>query len=166
MTYNYNDKMKHKRRIIMYCKRCGTKLNDEDKFCYNCGESIGSVQKEPTEKREQLVMDKTNNRYPTKALLVECVGFLFWIYLIIANSRADNDYKAELFLEDSGIACFVIGLLIVVVSYFLFKKHNKEHGMYGIGYVGYIISCVAIIVCIFLGVASLLMSCAVLLIRR
>lgn len=24
----------------MFCKKCGTQLNDNDKFCYQCGEKI------------------------------------------------------------------------------------------------------------------------------
>lgn len=29
----------------MYCKKCGTELREEDKFCYHCGERTGLIQR-------------------------------------------------------------------------------------------------------------------------
>lgn len=29
----------------MYCKKCGTELREEDKFCYHCGERTGIIQR-------------------------------------------------------------------------------------------------------------------------
>lgn len=29
----------------MYCSKCGTKIEKDSRFCYNCGENIGDVEK-------------------------------------------------------------------------------------------------------------------------
>lgn len=80
---------------------------------------------------------------PTKALVVEGIGILFFIYMMIVNGSSDTVTQA--WFQKNGAGVFFIGLIFLVVSYFMLKKYKKNHKLYGIGYAGYILSCIAAI---------------------
>lgn len=137
----------------MYCKKCGKKLGENERFCSACGEPAGTPyirqpghgQMQNSQPREPYGRDRYTDRpvpseQPTKALVVEGIGFLFFIYLLIANSR--NDFETELWLTKHGAGTFFIGLFFIVISYFMLRKYKKKHRLYGIGYAGYVISCI------------------------
>lgn len=90
---------------------------------------------------------------PTAALVLEGIGFLFFVYLLIAN--ASNDIDAQIFLRESGAGVFFIGLICIVISFFIFKSHKKKHGLRGIGYAGYIISCIAAVLMLVMLIMSI-----------
>lgn len=90
---------------------------------------------------------------PTAALVLEGIGLLFFVYLLIAN--ASNDIDAQIFLRESGAGVFFIGLIFIVISFFIFKSHKKKHGLRGIGYAGYIISCIAAVLMLVMLIMSI-----------
>lgn len=157
----------------MYCRKCGKKLEGNEKFCSACGEPVNrtgasqvndnrldNAQISNTSLKDQ--SDESNNKLknsmsdqPTKALIVEGIGILFFIYMLIANSSSDN--TAQTWLQRNGAGVFFIGLIFLVVSYFMLKKYKKTSKLYGIGYVGYIISCIAVILMVVMLILSVFM---------
>lgn len=157
----------------MYCRKCGKKLEENEKFCSACGEPVNRTHvSQVNDSRQDNVRisnmrlkdqsGDSNNKLknsmsdqPTKALIVEGIGILFFIYMLIANSSSDN--TAQTWLQRNGAGVFFIGLIFLVVSYFMLKKYKKNHKLYGIGYVGYIISCIAVILMVVMLILSVFM---------
>lgn len=129
----------------MYCKKCGAKIEENNKFCGVCGEPVCSSTQNMEIRNSRMCMGQHNGVMPTKALVTEGIGFLFFVYLLIANSRSNSDYDAEIFLRESGSIFFFVGLVIVVISFFMFKRFKKNNTLQGLGYVGYIASCIALV---------------------
>lgn len=145
----------------MYCKKCGAKLEEGNKFCSSCGAPI-----ESSEGRNIGIHDVTKHislkgesgvRQPTKALVVEGIGILFFLYLLLVNSMSGRDVSAGIWLEDYGAGAFMIGLIFVVVSFFMFRKYKKKNALQGLGYAGYVISCIALVLLLVMVVLSILM---------
>ncbi len=157
----------------MYCRRCGRKLEGNERFCGACGEPVNRTDTNQINNSRQNNAPNNNMRFkdqsnggnnelrsnmsdqPTKALIVEGIGILFFIYMLIVNSSSDN--TAQTWLQRNGGGVFFIGLIFLVVSYFMLKKYKKNHKLYGIGYVGYIISCIAAIFMVVMLILSVLM---------
>lgn len=82
----------------MFCKKCGTEINNNQKFCPNCGEVTGIMQ---TPKSTQSV--KTILMQNKKKMLIGfvAVAFLFATIIIIANIKpgyeklVDKYFKAQ-----------------------------------------------------------------------
>ena len=164
---------------IMYCKKCGKKLEENERYCSACGEPVDMQEMDKTDNREQensqmgkdrLQRKNDDNRrfahnstadHPTKALIVEGIGILFFIYMLIVNGSGDaSDLH---WLEENGPGVFFIGLIFIVVSHFMMKKYKKNYRLYGIGYVGYIVSCIAVVLLIVLLLLSIFMVIPVML---
>lgn len=146
---------------MMYCKKCGKELGENEQYCSTCGEPSVKMNRNQTDtgrkENEQMEINRPGNRdyvgkidktsakdQPTKALIVEGIGALFFIYLLILNGS--SDYTAQSWLQENGAGVFLIGLIFVVVSYFMLKKYKKNHNLHGIGYAGYLVSCIAAII--------------------
>lgn len=157
----------------MYCKKCGKKLDENSKFCSACGEPASHTYIDQMNNANQ---DITSNPYilsrdqpynsnqngknyipdqPTKALVVEGIGILFFIYMFIVSGS--SDYTTQIWFQEYGGGVFLIGLIFLVISFFMFKKHKKNHKLYGIGYIAYIISCIAVILIAVILILSILM---------
>lgn len=90
---------------------------------------------------------------PTAALIVEGIGFLFFVYLMIINGS--NNYSTQIWAKENSGGVFFIGLIFIVISFFIFKSHKKKHGLRGIGYAGYIISCIAAVLMLVMLIMSI-----------
>lgn len=157
----------------MYCRKCGKKLEENERFCSVCGEPVAktdvdqldSEQQDNNKMRNDSLQRQVDNskRYvknnmadqPTKALIVEGIGILFFIYMLIVNGS--SDYNTQKWLEKNGVGVFIIGLIFLVISYFMLKKYKKNHKLYGIGYAGYIISCIAVVLMVAMVIMSILL---------
>lgn len=124
----------------MFCPECGKEVKKGAKFCSQCGRKIIKIQEENGLRQWQ------EKEKPTKAIVVEGIGLLLFIYLLIVSSTTNRDVNAQIFLEESGPGVFFVGLVFIVISYFMFRKYKKENNLYGVGYGAYIISCIAVIV--------------------
>ncbi len=134
----------------MFCPECGKEVKAGTKFCSQCGTKLMESQEESAFRLRQ------EKEQPTKAIVVEGIGLLLFIYLLIVNSTTNRDINAQIFLEESGPGVFLAGLVFIVVSYFMFRKYKKENHLYGIGYGAYIISCIAVILfAVILGISVL-----------
>lgn len=154
----------------MYCRKCGRKLEESERFCGACGEPVVRKAMNPTNNEfygrqagyDHLQRQEDNSRrygdnmskQPTKALVVEGIGFLFFIYMAILNG---GDFLDQRWLEENGGGVFLIGLIFIVISYFMLRSHKKKYNLYGIGYAGYIISCIAVVIMIVIILLSVLM---------
>lgn len=156
----------------MYCRKCGKKLEENEQFCSACGEPVDKTDASQVNDKRQDNTRISNIRLkgqsggsnklknsmsdqPTKALIVEGIGILFFIYMLIANSSNDN--ATQIWLQRNGAGVFFIGLIFLVVSYFMLKKYKKSHKLYGIGYVGYLISCIAVVLMVAMLIISIFM---------
>ena len=62
-----------------------------------------------------------------------------------------SDYMDQLWVEKYGWVLYMIGFILLVIPYFIFKKYKKKYGLQGIGYAGDIISCMgAVVVALFI----------------
>lgn len=134
----------------MYCKKCGKELKEGQKYCNQCGEPVDKLNVTGGNQFEKEAFSTQNYRgnprsnQPTKALVVEGIGFLFFAYLLLVYLR--NEYGSKQYLEEEGVGFFLIGIIIIVISYFMFRNYKKKHDLYGLGYAGYIISCIAVVI--------------------
>ena len=130
----------------MYCPNCGNKVNDGAKFCPSCGTRLGENSNSKKQKEVCFNYTSEKKKQPTKALVVEGIGLLFFLYLLLLNSMANRSSETEAWLNDNGSPVFLIGLVFVGISYFMFKKFKKKQPLAGLGYAGYIVSCIAIVI--------------------
>ena len=129
----------------MYCSNCGHEVKDGSMFCPYCGVSLNKNGISQKEKDTKFNYKLEKKRQPTKALVVEGIGFVFFIYLLLLNSTADRNWDNSVWLEDNGVWVFLIGMIFVSISYFMFRRFRKKQPLVGLGYIGYIISCIAIV---------------------
>ena len=103
-------------------------------------------------------------KQPTKALIMEGIGLVFFIYLLLVNSLANRSSETEAWLNDHGTPVFLIGLIFIGISYFMFKRFKKKQPLTGLGYAGYIVSCIAVIlvaIIIVISIAMLVLTFAI-----
>ena len=130
----------------MFCPECGKEVKAGAKFCSQCGTKLVGIQEENKFRQSQ------EKEQPTKAIVVEGIGLLLFVYLLIVNSTTNRDVNAQIFLEESGPGVFLAGLVFIVISYFMFRKYKKKSNLYG----AYIISCIAsILFVVILGMSVL-----------
>lgn len=141
----------------MYCPNCGHKVEDNTMYCPECGKLL---KKDGNLKRQQDIninYELEKKKQPTKALVVEGIGFLFFIYLLLI----DRDWEYQGWVEDNGVWVFLIGLVFIAISYFMFKRFKKNQLLTGLGYAGYVVSCIAMVIIIailILGIPSSILS--------
>lgn len=146
----------------MYCSNCGKELKEGSRFCPGCGMTLRECQdsehfdetviKSMTDSRKELnqsVESKVYKEQPVKAMIMEGIGFLFFFYLILV-SRSDN-YDDQRFLEKSGPVVFIIGLVFVTISFFMFRRFKKNNNLESIALAAYIISCLGMILMVVVG---------------
>ena len=81
---------------------------------------------------------------------------MFFIYLLLINGS--RDVETQIWVKRYGGGVFFIGLLFFAIAYFMLKRHKKKHGLQGIGYAAYMISCIAIIIFLIMIVLAVFMA--------
>lgn len=144
----------------MYCVNCGKKLEENQKFCSACGQPVVGIKqtennpqnqygiennefRKRQEDHKQYIKNSTQEQ-PTKALVIEGFGIVFFAMTIILDRS--SDYMDQLWVKKYGWVLYMIGFILLVIPYFIFKKYKKKYGLQGIGYAGYIISCMGTVV--------------------
>lgn len=135
----------------MNCPNCKHPVKDGAIFCPYCGCKIDENQIPPN------IPTGMNYNYtpplqPTNALILEGIGlFLFLIFFVIILSSGNE----STFLTVG----MLFGFVLIAISHILFRRFKKKHKtLVGIGYVGYIVSSVAQILCTIYLIAVLIAS--------
>lgn len=126
----------------MYCPNCGNKIEDGAKFCPYDGTRLDGNRNSWQQQGANFNYKLDKKKQPTKALVMEGIGLVFFIYLLLVNSLANRSSETEAWLNDHGTPVLLIGLVFIGISYFMFKAFKKKQPLVGLGYVGYIVSCI------------------------
>ncbi len=148
----------------MYCPNCGNKIEDGAKFCPYDGTRLDGNRNSWQQQGANFNYKLDKKKQPTKALVMEGIGLVFFIYLLLVNSLANRSSETEAWLNDHGTPVLLIGLVFIGISYFMFKAYKKKQPLVGLGYVGYIVSCIAVIIIaivLVLGVVMAVLTLAV-----
>lgn len=103
----------------MFCKNCGVQLNDEAKFCANCGNVVNSVQASgvtETVKEDILRLElKPTFKFSYKFLgnFFKCFGMVFILFFYIGMEL----YLFEMFNN----AAIIVGLFVFVIVFSILK---------------------------------------------
>ena len=141
----------------MYCPNCGNKIKDGAKFCPYDGTRLDGNGNSRNQQEVNFNYKLDKKKQPTKALVMEGIGLVFFIYLLLVNSLANRSSETEAWLNDHGTPVFLIGLIFIGISYFMFKRFKKKQPLTGLGYAGYIVSCIAIVLVAVIIVISIVM---------
>ena len=141
----------------MYCPNCGNKIKDGAKFCPYDGTRLDENGNSRNQQEANFNYKLDKKKQPTKALDMEGIGLVFFIYLLLVNSLANRSSETEAWLNDHGTPVFLIGLIFIGISYFMFKRFKKKQPLTGLGYAGYIVSCIAIVLVAVIIVISIVM---------
>lgn len=141
----------------MYCPNCGNKIKDGAKFCPYDGTRLDENGNSRNQQEANFNYKLDKKKQPTKALVMEGIGLVFFIYLLLVNSLANRSSETEAWLNDHGTPVFLIGLIFIGISYFMFKRFKKKQPLTGLGYAGYIVSCIAIVLVAVIIVISIVM---------
>ena len=141
----------------MYCPNCGNKIKDGAKFCPYDGTRLDGNGNSRNQQEANFNYKLDKKKQPTKALVMEGIGLVFFIYLLLVNSLANRSSETEAWLNDNGTPVFLIGLIFIGISYFMFKRFKKKQPLTGLGYAGYIVSCIAIVLVAVIIVISIVM---------
>ena len=141
----------------MYCPNCGNKIEDGAKFCPYDGTRLDENGNSRNQQEANFNYKLDKKKQPTKALVMEGIGLVFFIYLLLVNSLANRSSETEAWLNDHGTPVFLIGLIFIGISYFMFKRFKKKQPLTGLGYAGYIVSCIAIVLVAVIIVISIVM---------
>ena len=141
----------------MYCPNCGNKIKDGAKFCPYDGTRLDENGNSRNQQEANFNYKLDKKKQPTKALVMEGIGLVFFIYLLLVNSLANRSSETEAWLNDNGTPVFLIGLIFIGISYFMFKRFKKKQPLTGLGYAGYIVSCIAIVLVAVIIVISIVM---------
>ena len=141
----------------MYCPNCGNKIKDGAKFCPYDGTRLDENGNSRNQQEANFNYKLDKKKQPTKALVMEGIGLVFFIYLLLVNSLANRSSETEAWLNDHGTPVFLIGLIFIGISYFMFKRFKKKQPLTGLGYAGYIVSCIAIVLVAIIIVISIVM---------
>ena len=150
----------------MYCAKCGKKLEENQKFCSGCGQPVKEVKQAENNRQNKSQMKKeqfenegnyhrkysenTIQKQPTKALVIEGFGIL--LLVITRMLDQSRDYTDQLWAAKNGWVLYIIGFILFVIAYVMLKKHKKKYGLQGIGYAGYIISCMGVVIVVIFSV--------------
>lgn len=141
----------------MYCPNCGNKIKDGAKFCPYDGTRLDGNGNSRNQQEVNFNYKLDKKKQPTKALVMEGIGLVFFIYLLLVNSLANRSSETEAWLNDHGTPVFLIGLIFIGISYFMFKRFKKKQPLTGLGYAGYIVSCIAVVLVAIIIVISIVM---------
>lgn len=139
------------------CANCGNKVEDGAKFCPYDGTRLDGNRNSWQQQGANFNYKLDKKKQPTKALIMEGIGLVFFIYLLLVNSLANRSSETEAWLNDHGTPVFLIGLIFIGISYFMFKRFKKKQPLTGLGYAGYIVSCIAVILVAIIIVISIVM---------
>ncbi len=123
----------------MYCKNCGYQIDDNSKFCSNCGENLSGVSsgKLPESSNWNELKIKLSKLFGIK-ISNRLVGiFLIWflvqviIYLVNGDLKFDKDFWP---FSDLSISCydlselfvFTIAPLILLIAFNLLISNNSK----------------------------------------
>jgi TRAP-type C4-dicarboxylate transport system permease small subunit len=108
----------------MFCPKCGTKIDEKDKFCLKCGSSVSSPL--PSQKEEE-ENKKTAPVTPAPAQNRGCLSCLFGFFLILAFLSVTGVliYASE--NKDKGSTTELIAGTVIFAFTFLFL------GIWGLG---------------------------------
>ncbi len=106
----------------MYCENCGNKLNENEKFCSNCGKSVKIIEKNDSitndkDSKEKLNKNDNMSLYKISPMIISIVSmsvaFIMVFYSLISSSG--DDYMLAI-LVSPIVAPFMIipqlGLII------------------------------------------------------
>ena len=125
----------------MYCVNCGKKLEENQKFCSACGQPVVGIKqtennpqnqygiennefRKRQEDHKQYIKNSTQEQ-PTKALVIEGFGIVFFAMTIILDRS--SDYMDQLWVKKYGWVLYMIGfiLLVIPLCIFLLKLHKN-----------------------------------------
>lgn len=117
----------------MFCKKCGTEINDDAAFCPKCGYEIGSVRTVKNEVVEDgVVKYQVKPQFKLGYKLITNLGrgilylFIFSVYFLSDIDEAKN--AGEIFATIMGI--FVGILIVYVLIKLIFEKIQYDHYEY------------------------------------
>ena len=99
----------HGKEDFMYCRQCGNQLQENQKFCINCGTPINADQSQKTLKNDSTLRNEKNIQFSFCAVLCGCVrgGTSFCLEEPDGKEQTDGDgggCSGTLFLPE--YACF------------------------------------------------------------
>lgn len=92
----------------MFCKYCGSKIEDEETYCKNCGAKLIETEESIREAKKQ------ENPAHSLAILGLVFSFIFTIVGLVLSIMALNKYKTQTNQDGKGMA--TAGLVISIVS--------------------------------------------------
>jgi uncharacterized membrane protein YvbJ len=123
----------------MFCEKCGSQLNESDKFCGRCGNSLiltntQSVTKISVEEARKL--KRKAILWLISPFIVYVVVFVFWgiinvIYQGQTTSASDDFFTAIVEFLDNVVIPFILGLaflaipFVIAVSIFYYQKSKQ-----------------------------------------
>ena len=115
----------------MYCKKCGTEIDNDSDFCYSCGEKI--TQKDTSEEELKENSTKSNQeKIDTSDLIIRAIINLFIIgiyigitiltmYFVSENTLKGNPTDFGFFLIYSSMIVTLFGIIFTLASKKKFK---------------------------------------------
>ena len=73
----------------MYCKKCGTQIDDDSEFCKSCGNSINITINEAKEKKQQKTWKKI-------LISIIAIGLIIFIVLLLTETIKRNATKEDI----------------------------------------------------------------------
>ncbi len=135
----------------MFCNECGKQVNNEDKFCSNCGTKQGEklfklpagIQMTDTAQTAKVEQDAERNnsqrlltaspssniRMKFLGLIVLCVGIFLFFYAMTMSTTYEGVYNIGLLNERQNLlmaAGFVSLIGVVVLISGIFLRSNKN----------------------------------------
>ncbi len=107
--------------ISMFCEKCGEKLNEGDKFCIHCGETV-SVKLVPPDTHTQPAPTSSSTPFPVVKylLVVFAVGMISFVgYMLLNNGSSDTSSDISGSNEEENVTALnELGPLMEPVGYF------------------------------------------------
>ena len=129
------------------CVNCKNNLNDGDIFCPYCGadNSLQHYNMYSENNNISNIPQSCNlqnytvpQKQPVSALVVEGIGLLF---IIIGVTQLNKT-------NPIGLIGLIIGAVMLIVSFILFKSYKRKNTVEGLGLAGYIISIIGLVLVI------------------
>lgn len=112
----------------MFCKNCGTEINEEARFCPKCGTEVSG---EGTPKKNEVKEDgtvkfqlKPKFNWGYKILTTAGVVIL-WLVIIAMYMLGDLDEMAIIWLFSSSIPMIVVAIVVIYIAIKLFFEKKQ-----------------------------------------